>query len=117
MPGSEETYTDSQIVLARLSTNTLVEAAATLGCSERTLRRRLKEPDVVAMVDAARWDSVEKGLATMQAEYPLMVKVLADTAKDEKLDIKLRCTQAARLIELTLRATTLFDLQMKQEDA
>ena len=105
------------LVLARLSTNTLVEAAAQLGCSERTVRRRLKDADVIALMDEARWEQVDLGMAHIMNEFPNMVKVLADAAKDETLDIRVRCAQAYRVVELGIRAATLYDYRMKQEDA
>jgi len=47
--------------------------------------------------------------------FPKMVKVLSDAAMDESLDIKTRCAQAYRVIELGIRAASLYDLKMQQE--
>ena len=110
---SIEQFSDAEVMAALLSHDTHYQAAESLGCSTKTLQRRLKEEGFTQAMEEARWIGLETFLAKTQIALPEAVNTIIKVMRTSP-DLKVQYQSAARLIELGTRATDLLDNKMQQ---
>ncbi len=84
---------DDLLVEALGKGRTQVQAAAFAGVSERTVRRRLEDPDFAARVRDARAEFTRAAAAQLGGLYEKAIGVLNDSLEDGDGKVRLRAAQ------------------------
>ncbi len=113
----EEKLTPKQerALVALLACGEIKEAAHVAGVNEATLWRWLQLPDFQTRYRAARRQLVETAIAQLQSDCTIAVRVLREVAEDQKAPASSRVTAAKTILEQSVAAVELMDLQGRLE--
>ncbi len=102
-------------VAALLSEATIAAAAAKVGVTERTLHRWLDDPDFSEAYRAARREAVGQAISRLQQGSTHAVTVLFMLMADKSVSSSVRLRAAIAVLDFSLRAVELEDLQQRVE--
>jgi hypothetical protein len=111
--GSKETRREAAIV-ALLAEATIEKAAAKAGVSLATLKRWLRDPVFAGAFRAARRELVETAITRLQQTTTSAVSTLYESLHAPQSAVRVRA--AAIILEQSLRATELVDLQQQVDE-
>ena len=117
MKGSHEKLTPKQeaALVALLGAPTIKEACEACKLSEATLWRFLQSPTFQARYRAARRQLVETAIAQLQSDCRTAARVLREVAEDREAPASSRVAAAKTIIEQSVSAIQLTDLQERLE--
>lgn len=101
---------------ALLSSLTIRAAAKKAEVSESTLWRYLREPEFSKRYAEARRDAVEHLAVRLQSRASESAEILFKIAKDKEAPASARVTAAKAVIEHTLKAVELLDLDVRLKE-
>jgi hypothetical protein len=114
---AEQNLTSKQekALIALLDCGETKEAARIAGVGETTLWRWLQLPEFQARYRAARRQVVETAIAQLQSDCTIAVRVLREVAEDNQAPASSRVAAARTIIEQSVSAIELMDLQERIE--
>jgi hypothetical protein len=110
-PASGRKGDDVVLASGRASGLSIRDAAALAGLSERHARRRLKEPEVAALVDEARLERRMEIVAGLEQAGPLAVETLIDLLGDRSSSV--RHSAARSIVTLGQHAFEKYELETR----
>ena len=105
-PGVRRVVDDELLAQARAAGLTIKDAAAHAGMAERTARRRLAEPDLVARVDELQAERRAEDLARLEGLRPKAVTRLDELLDSESPSVQLGAIRAVLSVGPQLRDHT-----------
>jgi hypothetical protein len=96
---------------ALLATPTVLAASEAAGVSKTTIFRWLADPDFSAAYREARGQLLEATLAALQAAGAAAVETLKTVMKDETAQPSARVSAARTVLEMTLRAREVLEVE------
>ncbi len=102
-------------LVALLDCGEIKEAAETAGITKVTLWRWLQSPEFQSRYRAARRQLVETAIAQLQSDCTIAVRVLREVAEDKQAPASSRVAAAKTIIEQSIGAIELMDLQDRVE--
>jgi hypothetical protein len=115
MAGGSKLNRREQAIAALLAEPTVERAAARAGISAATLKRWLAQPDFAGAFRQARRELVENAITRLQQTTLTAVATLHDCMQDDK-PAQARVRAAAIVVEQSLRASELVDLQQQVDE-
>jgi hypothetical protein len=116
-PGERElTPKQEKALVALLDCGEIQEAAKRVGISDVTLWRWLQLPDFQARYRAARRQLVETAIAQLQSDCTIAARVLREVAEDTDAPASSRVAAAKTILEQSVSAIQLTDLQERLEE-
>jgi len=117
MKATEEKLTPKQerALVALLDCGETKRAAFVAGVGEVTLWRWLQLPAFQSRYRAARRQLVETAIAQLQSDCTIAVRVLREVAEDREAPASSRVAAAKTIIEQSIGAIELMDLQERVE--
>ena len=117
MKATEEKLTPKQerALVALLDCGEIKGAAKVAGVGEVTLWRWLQLPAFQSRYRAARRQLVETAIAQLQSDCTIAVRVLREVAEDKEAPASSRVAAAKTIIEQSISAIELTDLQERLE--
>jgi hypothetical protein len=109
--GEKITRKQEQAIAALLTHNTIVEAADSIEIGESTLRRWMKTPEFCQSFNAARKEAVSSAIIRIQTSANDAIKLLRSIMEREDAPIPSRVTAAKVILDQTLRAWEIFELE------
>ena len=110
------TAKQEQALIALLDCGEIKQAAETAGVTKVTLWRWLQSPDFQARYRAARRQLVETAIAQLQSDCTTAARVLREVAEDRQAPASSRVAAARAIIEQSVSAVQLTDLQERLEE-
>ncbi len=114
--GQKLTPKQERALVALLDCGVIKEAAKTVGVNEATLWRWLQSPEFQSRYRAARRQLVETAIAQLQSDCTVAVRVLREVAEDKEAPSSSRVAAAKTIIEQSVSAIQLTDLQERLEE-
>jgi len=113
----EEKLTPKQerALVALLDCGEIKKASETAGINEATLWRWLQAPDFQSHYRAARRQLVETAIAQLQSDCTIAARVLREVAEDRQAPASSRVAAARTILEQSIGAIELMDLQERVE--
>lgn len=111
------TPTQSRFVAALFSHSTILEAAQSVSVTDRTARRWLSDPEIIAAIKAFEADlleSVNRRLATLAADA---VETMADALEDDAPGIRLRAADLITQRRIQYRENTIVEQRLAELEA
>ncbi len=102
-------------LVALLDCGEIKKASETAGVNEATLWRWLQSPDFQSRYRAARRQLVETAIAQLQSDCTVAVRVLREVAEDREAPASSRVAAARTILEQSIGAIELIDLQERVE--
>jgi DNA-binding MurR/RpiR family transcriptional regulator len=102
-------------LVALLDCGEIKKAAAAAGVNEATLWRWLQSPDFQSRYRAARRQLVETATAQLQSDCTIAARVLREMAEDREAPASSRVAAARTILEQSIGAIELMDLQERVE--
>ena len=109
------TARQERALVALLDCGEIKRASATTGVNEATLWRWLQLPAFQSRYRAARRQLVETAIAQLQSDCTIAVRVLREVAEDREAPASSRVAAAKTIIEQSVSAIELTDLQERVE--
>jgi hypothetical protein len=109
------TAKQEQALIALLDCGEIKQAAETAGVTKVTFWRWLQSPDFQSRYRAARRQLVETAIAQLQSDCTIAVRVLREVAEDREAPASSRVSAAKTIIEQSVGAIQLIDLQERIE--
>ncbi len=103
-------------LVALLDCGEIKKAAETAGVNEATLWRWLQLSDFQSRYRAARRQLVETAIAQLQSDCTTAARVLREVAEDREAPASSRVAAARAIIEQSVSAVQLTDLQERLEE-
>ncbi len=103
-------------LVALLDCGEIKQAAETAGVTKVTLWRWLQAPDFQSRYRAARRQLVETAIAQLQSDCTIAARVLREVAEDRQAPASSRVAAARAIIEQSVSAVQLTDLQERLEE-
>ena len=113
--GAKLTAKQERAIAALLAHSTIEAAASSLGVNAATVYRWLGEPCFVAAYRGARRRAVEQAIARLQQVSSAAVAVLLQVAGDKGVNASTRVAAASKILDLSLRAVEIEDIQARLE--
>jgi hypothetical protein len=110
------TAKQEQALIALLDCGEIKQAAETAGVTKVTLWRWLQSPEFQSRYRAARRQLVETAIAQLQSDCTVAVRVLREVAEDKEAPASSRVAAAKTIIEQSVAAIQLTDLQERLEE-
>ncbi len=104
-----------KVLVALLHHGAVRAAAKEAGVSEATVFRYLQDPEFQAHYRDARRQLVETAIAQLQSDCTIAVRVLREVAEDKNSPASSRVAAARTIIEQSIGAIELMDLQERVE--
>lgn len=114
--GTKLTAKQERAILALLAVGTIREAAAQCATSEGAIFRWLNESAFQSRYRAARRQLVETALAQLQSDCTKAARVLREIAEDTSAPASSRVSAARTILEQSISAIQLTDLQAEVEE-
>jgi hypothetical protein len=111
--GQKLSRKQEQAISALLTQGTLAEAASLAGIGEATLRRWLQRNDFQAAYRRARREAVSQAVAHLQRVSGEAVETLRTIMNDDQKPSSARVTAACVILELSIKAVELEDLEVR----
>ncbi len=102
-------------LVALLDCGEIKQAAETAGVTKVTLWRWLQAPDFQTRYRAARRQLVETAIAQLQSDCTTAARVLREVAEDRQAPASSRVAAARTILEQSIGAIELMDLQERVE--
>ncbi len=109
------TLKQERALVALLNAGEIKEASEAVGVSDVTLWRWLQLPAFQARYRAARRQLVETAIAQLQSDCTTAARVLREVAEDKEAPASSRVAAAKTIIEQSVSAIQLTDLQERLE--
>jgi hypothetical protein len=109
------TVKQEQALIALLDCGEIKQAAETAGVTKVTLWRWLQLSAFQSRYRAARRQIVETAIAQLQSDCTVAVRVLREVAEDKEAPASSRVAAARTIIEQSVSAIELLDLQERVE--
>jgi hypothetical protein len=103
-------------LIALLDCGEIKKASETAGVNEATLWRWLQLSDFQSRYRAARRQLVETAIAQLQSDCTVAARVLREVAEDREAPASSRVAAARAIIEQSVSAVQLTDLQERLEE-
>jgi hypothetical protein len=103
-------------LVALLDCGEIKEASERAEVSDVTLWRWLQTPLFQSRYRAARRQVVERAIAQLQADSTVAARVLREVAEDKEANASARVSAARAIIEHTLKAVELLDLEERVQE-
>ena len=113
--GEKLTPKQERALVALLDCGEIKKAAEIAEVGEVTLWRWLQSPDFQARYRAARRQLVETAIAQLQSDCTIAARVLREVAEDREAPASSRVAAARAIIEQSVSAVQLTDLQERLE--
>jgi DNA-binding MurR/RpiR family transcriptional regulator len=113
--GEKLTAKQELALIALLDCGEIKKAAATAGVNEATLWRWLQLSDFQSRYRAARRQLVETAIAQLQSDCTVAARVLREVAEDREAPASSRVAAARTILEQSIGAIELMDLQERVE--
>ncbi len=104
-----------RVLTALLHHGAVRAAAKEAGVSEATVFRYLQDPEFQSRYRDARRQLVETAIAQLQSDCTIAVRVLREVAEDKQAPASSRVAAAKTIIEQSIGAIELMDLQERVE--
>ncbi len=114
--GEKLTPKQEKALVALLDCGEIKEAARTAGVGETTLWRWLQLPEFQTRYRGARRQLVETAIAQLQSDCTVAARVLREVAEDSSAPASSRVAAARAIIEQSVAAIQLTDLQTRLEE-
>ncbi len=114
--GEKLTPKQERALVALLDCGEIKKAAEIAEVGEVTLWRWLQAPDFQARYRAARRQLVETAIAQLQSDCTTAARVLREVAEDKEAPASSRVAAARAIIEQSVSAVQLTDLQERLEE-
>ncbi len=114
--GQKLTPKQELALVALLDCGEIKESAKTAGVAEVTLWRWLQSPEFQSRYRAARRQLVETAIAQLQSDCTTAARVLREVAEDREAPASSRVAAARAIIEQSVSAVQLTDLQERLEE-
>ncbi len=114
-PSEKLTAKQERALLALLEHGTIAEACKVVGVSDVTLWRWLQLPEFQKAYRASRRQVVEGAIAQLQNDCTIAVRVLREVAEDVHAPASARVSAAKTILEQSISAVELIDLQERIE--
>jgi hypothetical protein len=111
--GQKLSRKEETTISALLTQGTLAEAASLAGIGEATLRRWLQRDDFQAAYRRARREAVSQAVAHLQRVSGEAVETLRTIMNDDQKPSSTRVTAARVILELSIKAVDLEDLEVR----
>jgi hypothetical protein len=111
--GQKLSRKEEAAISALLTQGTLAEAASLAGIGEATLRRWLQHEDFQAAYRRARRETVSQAVAHLQRVSGEAVETLRTIMQDDQKPSSARVTAARVILELSIKAVELEDLEVR----
>ena len=108
---------DELKITALVQGRTHAEAAREARVSERTVRRRLQDPDIAARIQHGRDELTSAAAAKMAELYPRAIQTLGELLDDKAKEIRLRAAQSVLKIGPDFRARTEIEDRLRALEA
>jgi len=115
-PGEKKEQKQERAIGALLSASSIREAAKEAGIAEATLHRYLKDETFKAQYQAAKREVVQQAISQLQRSAGKAVKVLIEIAEDKECPSSARVSAARTILETSLKAVELEDLEKRIEE-
>ena len=102
---------DEQLIAALVSAGTVRKAASAAGCSESTIRNRLKDAEFRAMYEERK--SLQTAAASMLAKLEDATSAISDLMSDEGCPANVRLAAADSLLRHCLRYLSAADIERR----
>jgi hypothetical protein len=109
--GEKKSRDTEKAIIALLTEPTLKQAAKTIGINESTLWRWMQEDEFKKQYSSAKKMAVSQAISRMQQICGRAVEVLQEVMDDPVAPAPSRVTAAKTIIEMTLRAVEIEDLE------
>jgi hypothetical protein len=109
------TAKQEQALIALLDCGEIKQAAETAGVTKVTLWRWLQSPDFQTRYRGARRQLVETAIAQLQSDCTIAARVLREVAEDRDAPASSRVAAARTILEQSIGAIELMDLQERVE--
>ena len=106
---------DEVVVSALFATGNNKEAAELAGISQKTLYRRLAQPEFREKIRAARLETLENVTTEIQRHTTSAIRVIAGVMEDEKVNPAIRLQAADAILRHTVKLVDLVDLSARLE--
>ncbi len=113
--GEKLTPKQERALVALLDCGEIKKAAETAGVTKVTLWRWLQSPDFQSRYRAARRQLVETAIAQLQSDCTTAARVLREVAEDRQAPASSRVAAARTILEQSMSAVELMDLQERVE--
>lgn len=110
-----KSLSDEAIIAALIAEGTVKGAAISLGCTERTLYKRMKAPAFQEMYAAARADILKTATSKLQGQLCKAVDTLVEIMEDRKSPQQTRVNAASTILLYGARFTESTDLLARLE--
>lgn len=114
--GSKFAQKHELAIIALLTAPSISEAAKKVGIAETTLYKWLQMPEFVEHYKEARKQAVGQAVARLQQATTKAVDALTDVMENHESKDSARVSAAKTVLELSLKAIELEDLQAKVEE-
>jgi hypothetical protein len=114
--GEKLTPKQERALVALLDCGEIKKAAEIAEVGEVTLWRWLQSPDFQSRYRAARRQLVETAIAQLQSDCTVAARVLREVAEDRQAPASSRVAAARAIIEQSVSAVQLTDLQERLEE-
>jgi hypothetical protein len=111
--GQKLSRKEEATISALLTQGTLAEAASLAGVGQATLRRWLQRDDFQAAYQRARREAVSQAVAHLQRVSGEAVETLRTIMNDDQKPSSARVTAARVILELSIKAVELEDLEVR----
>lgn len=91
--------TDEEIIAALISKGSIKGAAASLGCTVRTLYDRMKKEDFKALYSQAKGEIIRSATAKLQGEVVASIATLANIRDDEEAPKQTRVNCSVSILQ------------------
>ncbi|MBA3247309.1 MAG: hypothetical protein H0T63_04415 [Pyrinomonadaceae bacterium] len=115
-PAEKLSPKQERALVALLDCGEIQAASERAGVSDVTLWRWLQQPDFQARYRAARRQLVETAIAQLQSDCTTAARVLREVAEDREAPASSRVAAARAIIEQSISAVQLTDLQAEVEE-
>lgn len=112
----ELTTKQTRVINLLLTEATAKDAAAKAGIAEGTLYRWLSDPSFSALLRESRARVLEATLTSLQAASAEAVRALTEVMTDINAKGSERVSAARTILDLTLRAREIFDIEQRLRD-
>ena len=104
---------DEQLIAALVSAGTVRKAASAAGCSESTIRNRLKDAEFRAMYEERKSELLQTAAASMLAKLEDATSAISDLMSDEGCPANVRLAAADSLLRHCLRYLSAADIERR----
>lgn len=107
---NRRSLTDEEIIAALIEQGTIKAAAASLGCTVKTLYARMKKPAFKDLYAQAKGEFIKTAAAKLQGNLCGAIDVIADIMADKGTASQTRLNAAVSILQYGAKYTEAFDI-------